>query len=689
MKVFRSTAGLLIIFAVIFGFAASGRADYKFDDIAGPSGRSYQWMILNKAGDTIGESHRVAIDISGDVLTTGDAVLNVLSGQSENAITDRELDTLFIAAVEGLAGFNMNYRAQTLNQQYEVAAPDLRVSSPWDEQTTVNELYSATKESLGQPSGRYDALWRSYKFQIARANTSQYDSVAQYFYFHQNPTYTPSQGIPHPMVIANVGNGPADDPQRSLKLRTILRDASSPNANIVAYDQFTWTMTGPKTAGSRQWVFVPVSDLNVDNSTINYYLTTEVINRCAYRYAAYDGTSNNPKYPDSWKFNLLRLHGSPYIRPSFQLAPDSHIAPGLVTVYKRAYNVNETDKIPLRLYPIDDSAGIGVYALTLNHNILFGKKLGETYKLPAQVGSFNQIEVTAFQPRTKTGTIFYDNVARITGSARTVASPSTNALYESSIKRNEMTDPVIQYFTVEQQIPANLRSASTEGILPLHITFNIPLTKIGADMWNSMLRELRRHEEDANITDAFADHFALYLQADTNGKPNVWNLTQELANKGVYSQQVKVFLDQERGRATVDTDRGVMTVSFIAMLMDGNRDGSRPELSIVPDGNDTSYIVIRDGNFDNKWKMTFFIAPADYFDNTSGGQGDYNPDNPNSDSPDSSNPSGNSNQGGWANGNNQNNTGGSGGGGGCNSGLAGLAVMAVIFAFMRKRGGKI
>lgn len=662
MKVTRTTAGLLCIFAVIFGFASSGRADYKFDDIYGPSGRSYQWMILNRAGDTVGESHRVAIDVSGDVINASDSILNVLSGTSETEISDRELDTIFIVTAEGQAEFTVNYRAQTLNQEYEIAAPYLGMSTPWDEQATTNELYTGTEESLGKPAGnQYDALWRSYNFMIARANTSQYDSVAQYFYFQQNPTYTPSQGIPRPMVIANVGIGAADTPARSLKLRAILREDSSQNANIVAYDQFTWTMTGPKTAGSRQWVFVPVSDLNVDNSAINYYLTTEVINRCALRYAAYNGTGNTIMYPSGWKFNLLRLHGSPYIRPSFQLHPDSHIAPGLVTVYRRTYNVNETDKIPLRLFPIDDSTGVGVFALTLNHNILFGKRLGSTYKLPAQAGSFNQIEVTAFQPRTQTGTVFYDNAARITKSLRTVATPTTNAFSESSITRSLMPQQAIQYFTIEQAIPANLRSASTEGMLPLHITFNIPLSSIGADMWNSMLRELARHEEDANITDAFADHFAIYLQAETDGQPNVWNLTQELADKSVYSQQVKVFLDQDRGRATIDTDRGVLTVSFIVMLMDGTRDGVRPELSIVPDGEDTNYIVIRDGNFDNRWKMTFFIAPANYFDNQT---------NTNVPIPNSNNVSS-----------------GGGGGGGCDSMAAGIAVIAVIFAFAKNKGG--
>lgn len=527
------------VLTVIALLTASGPlyADYKFDDIAGPSGRSYQWMILNQANDTFGDSHTTAIDVSGDVISTGDAVLEVSSG-TPDTVNDRSLNTLFITAVEGQAEFTMNFRALTLNQQFDVATPNLAMSTPWNEQATMNELYIDTKQALGQPTGRnYDGLWRGYNFQLSRTNTGQYDSVAQYFYFQQNPTDIPSQGIPRPMVIANVGLGAADTVDRSLKLRAILRDSSSSNANIVAYDQFTWLMTGPKTAGNSQWVFVPVDDLNTDNTQINYYLTTEVINRCAYRYAAYNGSTNQLMYPATWKFNILRLHGSPYIARSFQLDPDSHIAPGLVTSYRRTYNVNETDKIPLRLFAIDDPSGVGVYALTMNHNILFGKRLGETYRLAASEGGFNQLEVTAFQPRTQTGSVFYDNVARITRSTRTVATPTTTIFTGSSIKRTQtagMPSSAVQYFTVEQSIPGNLRTESVEGMLPLHITFNIPLTVIGSDMWNALLRELARHEEDADITDAFADYFNIYLQAESADRANVWNLTQELVDKGVY-----------------------------------------------------------------------------------------------------------------------------------------------------------
>ena len=670
-KVFRKTADILLFMAVMFICVRPSHADYKFDDMYGTSGKSYQWMILNPSGQTFGDTHQVAVDVSGDIITSGTGTLNVLSGRSETDLAGRELYAMFLAAADGQSDFTVNFRALPLADNYDVAAPYLELSTPWDRNATERDLYTATFSMLNPPSGKdyYDALWRSWNFQVARTNNTKYDSTAQYLYFQLNPTDEPSQGLPRPLIIANVYPGAADTQESALKLRTILRDSSSNNSNIVAYDQFTWVMNGPKTypvyADDGQWVFVPVDDLNTDNSRINYYLFTEVINRSAIRYAAYNGNTNNIRYPAYWRFNLARYHDSPYILPRFTLHQDSHIAPGLVTVYRRAYDVNENDKIPLRLYAIDNPSTPGVYALTLNHKVLFGKRLGETYKLSAQEGSFNQIEITAFQPRTETGSIFYDNVARITGSTRSVSVPTSNVFTGSSIKRELMPSSAVQYFTIDQAIPGNIRTASTEGILPLHITFNIPATTIGSAVWDDLVQELHRSDEGANLASTFADHFHIYLQATTStGQPNPWDLTQELEGSSVtnaYVKQVKVFLDDQRGKRTNDTYEGVITVSFIVMLMDGTRDGMYPELSIVSDTSnategDRHYIVIRDGVYDNKWNMTFFIAPGTYFDNKA------------TDNPVPVNA----------------NTGSSSGGGGCNSGMLGLMMGISVLMLCRK-----
>lgn len=647
MSYSRKIAGVIIFLAVMTGV---GYADYQFDDLLGPSGVSYQWMMLNNGGETFGAKHAVPIDISGDILTTGDAILEVENGNSQSTITDKSLHTFFFVLTDGHGEFDMNFRSPTMS--FDVATPNLALSTILNENSVP---YTDTKTANGRPEGNYDALWRKYSFVLDRnRETGRYDTVAQYFYFQQNPNVAPSQGIPRPMVISNVSSGTATD--EPLELRMTLRDSSSMSGNIVAYDRDTWSVEEDKTVGANPWVFVPVDDLNVGNMRINYFLTTEVVNHTSVRYAAipYD-SYGSWEYPSFWKFDLPRYQGTTYIEDRFNLAPLSHIAPGLVTVYQRPYNVNEQNKRPLRLFPVDDTRGTGVYDLILSHRVVYGKRLGETYKNPASVGNFNFFEVTAYQPN-PADINFYDNVAKITGaSGKKIVTPTTSIFTANSI--NKGTNPssqAIQYFTVNQNIPANLRSSGSEGMLPMHITINIPVTLIeNRDWWNTLVDEWR---SSGHIEDTFADSFELYLMAGDN---NIWNLSQELREKGVYNDQVKIFFDEDRGRMTQDNYRGVITLSFIVMLMDGTRDGKRPELSIVADNSvnqENNYIVLRDGQLDNKWNMTFFIAPSGYFVNPTS-----NNDGSNSGNVSSS----------------------SSGGGGCNSGLFGIIGLGVLI-FARK-----
>ena len=643
--------------------AGSAYADYLFDDLYGPSGISYQWMILNEADETFGASHATAIDVSADLVTTDTPVINVTSGQSVSTITDRSLKTFFLVLADEHGEFDMNFRVPDLAHQFDVATPNLALS------TLVSEndvYYTDTKNAQGWPGGSYDQLWRKYNFQINRyRNTGAYDTVAQYFYFQQNPDAAPSGGMPVPMVISNVHYGTASDVP--LELRLTLRDSQNMEGNIAAYDLINWRVDDnypPNNfdayMNSGQWVFIPVDNLNTDNARIDRLLTTEVV-------AAYDGSSGNQwVYPSFWKFDLPRYQGTNYVTRQFQLAQGSHIAPGLVSVYRRAYNVNESNKRPLRLFPVDDKRGTGVYDLRLNHRIIFGKRLGDTYRYSASEGRFSLFEVTAYQPRPSSMT-FYDDVARITGSSKTVTVPSTLSLSSSAIKHDFMPNEVLQgmYFTIDQSIPGNLRTGTSEGMLPLHITFNIPVTLVQSRTgWNTLLEEWR---SSGNIAEVFSDYYNIYALVNTNGNANPWNMTQELLDKGVYTDQVKVFLDEDRGRVTADNDRGLITVSFIVMLMNGTRDGVRPEMSLVADNSteqENNYIVIRDGNADNKWNMTFFIAPADYI---------VNPD-PVVISPDNTPAT--------------TETTSSGGGGGCNAGMIGLVMMAVMFFAASKREGR-
>ena len=642
----------LSLFTAFFITMSAGMAfaDYQFDDLQGPSGVSTQWMVINDTGETFGASYSESVRISADLLSSGTARLDVISGNSNTTVNDRNLQTFFLVLSNGAGQFDMSMKSQAI--AFDVSTPNLGVNTIVNENMTP---YIDTKTA--DQSSNDTAEWKTFHFNIARQNDrNKYDTVIQSFMFQQNPDRSPSQAITRPMVISNVYPGTAQSSQAPLIVRMTLRDSSGADGNIIAYNRATWTMTQSITTGGNQWVFIPVDDLNTDNARIEYWLTTEIANNTAYRYAVrYPDSTAGTIPPDAWKFDIFRPQGTTNIPRSFLLAAESNIAPGLVTVYNRRYNVNEYNKTPIHVFPVD-TPDYGDYDLSLNHRILFGKRLGETYRYPASEGRFNLFEVTAFQPRTAS-TTFYDDVARITNSSGTVSAPSSYIFSASSIKRDVIADDVLQYFTVEQNIPSGLRSSNSEGMLPLHITFNIPVTLVNDNAWwNEMLKVWRN---TGRIEEMFANKYDIYLRA---GENNVWNMTQELKDKGYYSELVKVFLDEERGRLTQDNYSGVLTVSFIVMLMDGTRDGSRPELSIVPDNSisqQNNYIIVRDGTRDNNWNMTFFIAPAGWQDN-----------------PTHSNTT--NTQG------TQGTSGASGGGGGCYMLSHGI-ILAAMFIFTRRR----
>lgn len=646
----RNAALLLGVIAVVALSAGVSRAMYQFDDVLAGSGVSSQWVIINDTNDTFGATHSEPIMISTDLLTAGTARVDVVNGEPDT-VADRNMQTFFYVLTEGEGNFDVSMRSQTLDSDVSTPLPGM--------DTIVTENLTPYVNTIEPDQTSDVSYWKDYHFHIERQNDrSKYDTVVQSFKVQQNPSGLPSQSITRPMVISNVYSGSAADGQAPLIVRMTLRDSSLSDGNIIAYDRASWTMNQSKALGNDRWVFIPVDDLNTDNTRIEYYLTTEIANNTAYRYAAryYDSTGGTEP-PARWKFDIFRQQGTTNLPREFSLAAESNIAPGLVTVYNRRYNINEQNKTPLHLFPIDSAQG-GDYGLSLNHKILFGRRLGETYKYAASEGRFNLFEVTAFEPRLAS-TTFKQTVSEVTNGPGTVAFPTTTIFSGSSIKRNVIADDVVQgcYFTVDQSIPSGVRGEGSEGIFPLHITFNIPVTLINDNAWWNNMLEIWRNT--GRIEDMFANKYDLYLRA---GEDNVWNLTQELKKLGYYNELVKVFLDEERGRLTQDNYSGLLTVSFIVMLMDGTRDGVRPELSVIPDNSNiqqNNYIVVRDGTLDNRWNMTFFVAPAGWQDN---------PISVNTDTESGT-------QG----------IGGSGSGGGtCSLGFAGLLTMA-LFVFRGRR----
>lgn len=564
-------------------------ANYRFDDLYGPSGVGAQWMVITGGMNTVGDAASAQpLRVRGEIVSGRNSV-QVENGRTTlpadtDAEINRDIHTMFLV----LTGTEASMRVAFASPDADAITLDALLD---------NAVYSARKTPLGADG--YEFLF------VKSTEQGRFGSVRGNFLFHQNPSSaypsTPSQTLQVPFVIANVADGGAET--EPLLLRAALREPDSAGlGDMTAYDRFTWSVRDNMEAGDSQWVFVPVSSWPVLDR-IDYRLTTEVTNPTGIRYAVqrYDSyTWNTPWRPAYWAFDLPRSQSLKDVPARFQLDDISHVAPGLKTVYNQRFNVNEGMKVPIRLYPVDYAAGFR--ELTLNHRIVFGLDLG-TAEAPVSGQTPYAYKVTAFNPRSAS-TDFLKKVAAEMGASASVKVPEGRTVSSGVVRYDYVAGDVIGSFAVDASIPGSVRREGAEGLLPLHITFNLPRTHLlVAPKWEGLLDQWY---ETGDIKSEFARNFSLYLRS---GEDNDWNLIQELEKQGHYDKLVKVFLDEQRG---------VITVSFIAMLMDGTRDGSRPALRVVSDSTSTTdngFLVLRDGSFDNRWKLTFYAAPAGYQEN--------------------------------------------------------------------------
>jgi hypothetical protein len=354
----------------------------------------------------------------------------------------------------------------------------------------------------------------------------------------------------------------------------------------VAYDRFQWNVVEDGTPSTADWVFVPIPKLPIDSNTVNYRLSTEITNRTAIRYALqrYD---NLPLIPSRWAFDIPAAGDVP---PQFFLDPLSHIPPGLVTTYNQSFNVVSGVKEAFQMYPVDPAAGFR--NLTLAHRSIFGLDLG-TGKDSANPSSYT---ATGFQ-LLSAGTDFLSKVGSAMGVSNVQMPEPADGVMSGAVGYAYVAGDVIASLMVDTTVPGRMTGSGGAGLLPLHVTFNLPRSnQLVNPRWSALLEDWRK---SGNIRNLFANSFGLYLQ-DNSGE-NL-DLTEWLRSGGGYDKTVKVFLDEQRY---------VLTVSFIVMLM--YRGGAAVRLvddTTTPTSNSDN--VAADGNANGKWDMRVFVAPASY-----------------------------------------------------------------------------
>lgn len=682
MKSFRKTASMIFVLAVLLSSGDKAfSANYRFDNVYHSYGLSTQWMVVNTSGGTAGGMTRILrgeIDEPNPMQVTGNLVdrydiLRVLNGTGLDVDANRNIKAVFLTVSRNFTDMIEDEGRMSIDFFF-----------PGDDSVTSdasiffnNNEYIATKEPQGvqiDDDGVIEGTAHRYEFNLVK-NSLGYGSAKGSIVFSQNPSDYPesnrSQADPIPFIVANVRNGSAEGidssaPTQRLRFRTILRNDETEGVtegDIVATYPFEWSVVEDYVAGDLDmnkgwdlpWVFAPVTqpDSWPTDEAINFPLTVKVTNRTGVRYNV--DPNNSSTQPRWWEFDLPRLRDyetAPVVPRRIYLDGMSHIAPGLAAVYRMNNNLNSPHSILMRIYNVD--APNQSHSLIVNHRTIFGSVYG-TAMGESLSGNPVPYKMTAFK-FLPANSNFLESVADVMKNDRgiqnlEVVMPQTSWPFsQTAMKRDFLSDGVIRSFAITQNIPSNLTSSTREAMLPVLVTFNIPSdAQTLSRRWGDMLQTWHENGSNHEISEAFKQYFRIYFSSINNptNRPVPLDLLDQLERYGEdYEKYVKVFMDE---------NRKVMTVSFIVMLMDGTRDGERPELRIVKDESEDKlnrFLVVRDGEANNIWELGFYIAPVDT------GNGDNNQDNNN---------------------NNPNNAGESSGGGGCD--LSGFGFFSVIILF--------
>ncbi len=605
---------------------------YRMDDVYGPSGIGAQWIVKTGEGFTRGAAADVTHVKGGvDIQTTA------------NIVNSRD----HVYNTNGTAiGMPFPIPEDPIHYIFMVIPGDkisMRVAFDWlnpnpgtsyTQDVNIGDDYFITQKtplsSTSGPSKRFQfdmtKLYNQYGFETNRT----------YMRFHQNPDAQPSQTILIPFVIANVDNGTAEE--NPILFRSTMRETTSGrNGDIVAYNHFTWDVTADFEVGNNaDWIFVPLKNKNIDYNTVEYDLTTDVTNYSGIRYALdrYDRNMSNKEvlYPSRWAMDLPSTVTD--IDPEIVLDELSHMPPGLITTYVQKYNVVTATKGIFSMYPVDGSGLVGSpHNLTLVHAPVFGFDLGRESGQDYAVNGFELLP---------SDVEFLPKAARTLG-RREAAMPNENhSVMSGAVEPGFVTADAVSTIAIDSKVPsAMMVSEDVAGLMPLHVTFNLPRSnRYIAPKWDAMMQEWK---STGKVRSLFARNFSLYAHSAAGEN---MDLFEWMRRHDAFERLVKVFMDEAKQS---------VTVSFVVMLQDD------PYLSpaLIYDRSvttDNAYLALRDGKEDDRWNMTFFVAPADYT-----GEG------------------GNEGEGSW----------GGGGGGGCDAGaipaFAALCLCILSIASRRRQ----
>ena len=633
--------------------------NYRFSDVASSFGAP-QWVVITGSGGTTGDLATNPLFARANFVNKRDHVYVLRSADlvaqasattktpGANTVNSKEIGTVFLVMSGPSASFTIDFgwlfaSSSDMGLSQKILVEHGAYNCEGSEVLSLPVAAVTSGDSISgdkKPVAVQSAPSQKWKFNFSKksgADTS-YETLRGNIIFQQGSATTPVQTLQIPLVIANVCNDTAQ--KKPLLFKMVLRDPFSASkggvGNIAASSTFEWDVNSDyATANDDDWILVAAKKAPFSSNVTPFQLETRITNYSGVRYALqrYDRL---PLLNARWVMDIDEAERD--VAPNMLLDELSHIPPGLTTIYSQAFDVTSNASSGIfQLYPVPQGKVAKVFrnlSFTCN-NVIRGIEIATEPAQNATVTAFNLIPGNSD---------FLKRVAAEMGVAK-LGMPSAETKFAGKIiSGDQVAGDAIAVAAVSAKIPDALASSGdVRGLLPMQVTFSLPKSDMAVSKrWNELQAEWRR---SGNIKDLFSQHFTVSIR---NPKWSNSDLFKWLKSNKVFDKNVKVFMDEERG---------LISVSFIAMLMDGDS----PRIGLVRDrssASEYSYVVLNDGNKNNMWDLTFYCQSLDPVSGTS--------------SSTSSAQSG----------------GGSSGGGGCSAGLPLASLLfagAALFALRKKR----
>ena len=539
------------------------------------------------------------------------------------------LQSVYLVIKEGRGELNLDF-----GNNYAHYAP-FPGSGPQDamEDVLLSVPEYTTRVEPGEPRFVASGDWLPVSMFFSKASPNDYGSELGYLTFRQSASFDVDfkgylESIKIPLVVANVFDGPASEPGNELYFDMSVFDGSE----VLTRKKFRWGADQNETRDLGTFFMIRPAGA----SAPTYDLSARITNRTGVRYRnqRYDYISSTYRdiYPSYWSYDLppeSYASLATLFDREFQLAPQSQIAPGLITTYLNTMDMVYGSSESFRLYPYQGSDAPRELRLTyrkVGGMTPYGSPVGASSS-PWTVGAFNMkfADVASND---------YNTAKEIAGYAGgNPVMPAAGYAFAGVADQYIKAD-AFNSFIISADVPAGLVGSGDVAVLPLRVRMRISRREAPlVGRWD----EIANAE---NVVTAFSQACAIWIRSPNHTVDPDVNLFTALRDRGYSAERcIQAF-----------TYNDFLYLDFIVLLADAvsQNVGYKGFFQVVEDDN-VPYILIGDGGVDNAWTLGFYAAVAG---------SDYTPPPP--PLPPTPGPGG-------------------GGGGGCDIGSLGVALLCLLF----------